>query len=56
VSVVEVPDDGIVLRPPPPADELSLTGVAAATREALRFPLAGEPLARLVTAGVAPPS
>ena len=51
MSVVEVPDDGIVLRPPPPADELSLTGVAAATREALRFPLAGEPLARLVTRG-----
>jgi len=51
VAVVEVPDDGVILRPPPPRDELSLEGVAAATREALRFPLSGEPLARLVTPG-----
>jgi lactate racemase-like protein len=51
VAVVDVPENGVVLRPPPPGDELSLEGVAAATREALRFPLAGEPLARLVTPG-----
>lgn len=51
LTVVEVPDDGVVLRPPPPGDELSLSGVAAATREALRFPLAGEPLSRLVQRG-----
>jgi len=41
----------VILRPPPPRDELSLEGVAAATREALRFPLSGEPLARLGHAG-----
>ena len=40
-----------MLRPPPPGDELPLDGVAAATREALRFPLAGAPLAQLVTPG-----
>ncbi len=51
VAVVEVPDDGVVLRPPSPVDELSSAGVAAATREALRFPLAGPPLAELVTVG-----
>jgi hypothetical protein len=49
--VVDVPDDGVVLRPPPPGDELPLDGVAAATREALRFPLAGAPLRQLVTRG-----
>jgi len=51
VTVVEVPEDGVVLRPPPPGDELSLDGVAAATREALRFPLAGAALSQLVTPG-----
>jgi hypothetical protein len=51
LSVVELPEDGILLRPPPPGDELSLDGVAAATREALRFPLAGPPLAELVVPG-----
>jgi len=49
--VVDVPEDGVVLRPPPPGDELSLAGVATATHEALRFPLAGAPLAELVTPG-----
>ncbi len=51
VSVVEIPEDGVLLRPPPPGDEIPLAGVAAATREALRFPLAGDPLARLVRRG-----
>ena len=39
----------VVLRPPPPTD--ASRSVGAATREALRFPLAGEPLASLVTPG-----
>jgi hypothetical protein len=46
---VDVPDGGIVLRPPAPVEEID--DVGAAVREALRFPLAGEPLARLVTPG-----
>ncbi len=47
--MVEVPDGGVVLRPPPPVDVLGSVG--SATVEALRFPLAGEPLERLVTPG-----
>ena len=46
IAVVDVPDGGTVLRPPPPTDVVS--DVAGATREALRFPLAGPPLASLV--------
>ena len=38
-----------MLRPPPPTDVLNAVG--SATREALRFPLAGPPLASLVTPG-----
>ena len=49
IAVVEVPDGGVVLRPPPPVDVLG--SVASATREALRFPLAGDPLEQLVTPG-----
>jgi len=49
ITVVDVPEDGVVLRPPPPRDRLD--DVGAAVREALRFPLAGEPLERLVTRG-----
>lgn len=51
LTIVELPDDGVVLAPPAPGDELPPGGVVAATREALRFPLAGEPLAQLVTPG-----
>src|SRR6266478_3123035 len=40
------PDDAIVLRPPPPA--AGVADVAAAVRDALRFPLEGEPLETLV--------
>jgi len=40
------PDDAIVLRPPPPAQ--AVADVTAAVRDALRFPLEGEPLERLV--------
>ena len=47
--VVDAPDDAVVLRPPPPAD--AVADVRAAVRDALRFPLAGEPLEALVTRG-----
>ncbi len=49
LAVIDVPPEGLVLRPPPPTDVLH--GVADATREAMRFPLAGPPLAQLVTPG-----
>jgi Lactate racemase N-terminal domain len=44
--VVSAEDDAVVLRPPPPAD--AVVDVRAAVRDALRFPLAGEPLEALV--------
>ena len=44
--VVETGDDGIVLAPPPPVEPIA--DVAAAVRDALRFPLAGQPLDALV--------
>jgi hypothetical protein len=49
IAVVDVPDGGVVLRPPAPTDVLR--DVGAATREALRFPLSGGPLSSLVTPG-----
>jgi len=49
VAVVDVPEGGVVLRPPAPSQELD--DVAAGLREALRFPLAGETLEQLVTRG-----
>jgi len=48
--VAAEPDDGDVILRPPPARE-AITDVPAAVRDALAFPLAGEPLERLVTAG-----
>ena len=41
--------DGLVLRPPPPSPHV--VDVAAAVRDALRFPLSGSPLEALVTRG-----
>jgi hypothetical protein len=58
--VVSAADDDVVLRPPPPGP--SLADVGAAVRDSLRFPLAGEPLERIVPRGgrativVEPPS
>jgi Lactate racemase N-terminal domain len=58
--VAAVPDDTVVLRPPAPAGRVS--DVAAAVRDALRFPLEGEPLealargARRATIVVEPPA
>jgi hypothetical protein len=57
--VASAPDDARILRPPPPG---RATDVDAATKEALRFPLDGEPLealaanARRATVVVEPPA
>ncbi len=48
--IVNAPEDAVVLRPPPPPDE-AIADVGAAVRDALRFPLAGEPLEELVPPG-----
>jgi hypothetical protein len=47
--VVTAEDDGVVLQPPAPGT--AVADVGAAVRDALRFPLAGEPLEALVTRG-----
>jgi hypothetical protein len=44
--IASAPDDAIVLRPPPPG--AGIADVGAAVRDALRFPLEGEPLEALV--------
>ncbi|MGB2952019.1 MAG: lactate racemase domain-containing protein [Gaiellaceae bacterium] len=49
VVIVDAPDDAVVLRPPPPGE--AMADVGAAVRDALRFPLAGEPLEALVSRG-----
>jgi hypothetical protein len=49
LTVVDVPDEAVVLRPPPPGERIA--DVRAAVRDALRFPLAGAPLETLVTRG-----
>jgi hypothetical protein len=46
VLVVNTEPDDLVLRPPPPGE--AIPHVGAAVRDALRFPLAGEPLEALV--------
>jgi lactate racemase-like protein len=47
--VVEADEDAVVLAPPPPVDPIA--DIAAAVRDAVRFPLAGEPLEALVPRG-----
>jgi hypothetical protein len=47
--VVTAEDDALVLRPPSPAG--AVADIGAAVRDALRFPLAGEPLETLVRRG-----
>ncbi len=60
IALVDAPDDGVVLRPPPPGEPIA--DVGSAVRDALRFPLAGDPLEALVprdgraTVVVEPPS
>ena len=49
VAVLNVPEDALVLRPPPPSE--AIADVGAAVRDALRFPLSGAPLEALVTRG-----
>jgi lactate racemase len=49
LQVVTVPENAVILRAPPPAEALS--DVGAAVHEALRFPLAGQPLEQLVPRG-----
>ena len=49
VIVAEAGPDDVVLRPPPPGP--AIADVAAAVRDALRVPLAGEPLEALVRPG-----
>lgn len=49
LTVVDTPEDAIVLRAPPPAEPLG--DVAAAVREALRFPLSGRALQELAIRG-----
>lgn len=47
VPLVDVPEDAVLLTPPPPLEPLG--NVAAAVVEALRYPLSGPPLVDLVT-------
>ncbi len=49
VAVLNVPEDALVLRPPPPSE--AIADVGAAVRDAFRFPLSGAPLEALVRAG-----
>jgi hypothetical protein len=49
VVLVDTADDAVVLRPPPPGE--AIVDVPAAVRDALRFPLAGQPLEALATRG-----
>jgi hypothetical protein len=60
LALVEAEEGAVVLAPPPPAEPIA--DVAAAVRDALRFPLSGQPLDALVPRGarativVEPPS
>src|SRR5207248_623349 len=49
LAIINAPEDAVVLRPPPPGEPIR--DVAAAVRDALRFPLTGAPLEALVTRG-----
>jgi hypothetical protein len=49
LAIVNAPDDAVVLRPPPPGQPIE--DVAAAVRDALRFPLAGDQLEALTKRG-----
>jgi hypothetical protein len=49
VVVVDAPEDAVVLRPPPPGE--AVADVRAAVRDALRFPLSGQPLPALAPRG-----
>jgi lactate racemase-like protein len=49
VVAVKTPDDAVIVRPPPPVEPIA--DIAAAVADALRFPLAGDPLERLARPG-----
>ena len=49
LPLVTLPDDAVLLAPPPPVDPLADTRAAVA--EALRYPLSGSPLSRVVPRG-----
>jgi len=49
VQLVPVGEDDVVIRPPPPSKQI--VDVAAAVRDAFRYPLSGRPLDALVTRG-----
>ena len=49
LALATAPDDALVLTPPPPRPHVA--DVGAAVRDALRFPLSGEPLEALVSRG-----
>jgi hypothetical protein len=49
IAVVTAPEDAVVLRPPPPVETVG--DVEAAVRDAMRFPLDGDPLEALVVPG-----
>jgi hypothetical protein len=49
LAFVDPGEDGVVVAPPPPVEPID--DVAAAVRDALRFPLAGEPLEAIVPRG-----
>ncbi len=46
LTVVNTPDDAVILRPRPPGEAIG--DIGAAVKDALRFPLAGEPLEALI--------
>jgi Lactate racemase N-terminal domain len=49
LAIVDAPEDAVILRPPGPGE--AIADVGAAVRDALRFPLVGEPLEALVRRG-----
>src|SRR5215210_1127338 len=49
IAVATAPDDAVVLTPPPPRRPIA--DVGAAVRDALRFPLSGEPLEAVISPG-----
>src|SRR6266540_6822333 len=49
IAVASAPDDAVVLTPPPP--RRAIADVGAAVRDALRFPLSGDPLEAAISPG-----